>query len=147
MPNSGMPPSATLDTRAYAIMYTLALRERTGVAIYAIIQAGGKQYRVSPGDLIDVERLPAEPGTEIELRDVLLVARDGKVILGNPSLDGARVRAEVQKVFRGPKIIVFKYKPKKRYRRKSGHRQWYTRLLIKDILLGEAPPSREPPQT
>lgn len=117
------------------------------MAIYAIIQSGGKQYRVSPGDLIDVERLPAEPGAQVELTDVLLVGKDDEVLLGNPSLNGARVLAEVREVFRGPKIIVFKYKPKKRYRRKSGHRQWYTRLLIKDILLGKAQPPQESSQT
>ncbi|GBD11102.1 50S ribosomal protein L21 [bacterium HR23] len=116
------------------------------MALYAIIRAGGKQYKVSPGDTIDVERLDAQPGSEIDLTDVLLVERDGQVLIGQPSLDGARVRAEVREVFRGPKIIVFKYKPKKRYRRKSGHRQWYTRLLIKDILVGEVSPSDAPPQ-
>ncbi|MCS7206954.1 MAG: 50S ribosomal protein L21 [Dehalococcoidia bacterium] len=112
------------------------------MALYAIIQAGGKQYRVRPGDIIDVERLEAEPGTEVDLDLVLLVEQDGQVLIGQPSLNGARVRAVVRDIFRGPKLIVFKYKPKKRYRRKSGHRQWYTRLLIKDILVGQTPPSQ-----
>jgi large subunit ribosomal protein L21 len=116
------------------------------VALYAIIQAGSKQYRVCPGDIVDVEKMDAQPGEEIDLTDVLMVVRDGQVVVGTPLVPGARVRAQVQKVFRGPKLIVFKYRPKKRYRRKSGHRQWYTRLLIRDILLGQTAPAEPPTQ-
>lgn len=102
--------------------------------IYAIVQTGGKQYKVSPGETIDVERLPAEEGSTIELDKVLLVADGEKVTVGTPTVEGAKVIAEVLGEGKGKKIIVFKYKPKVHYRRKRGHRQIYTRLAIKEIL-------------
>ncbi len=102
--------------------------------IYAIVQTGGKQYKVSPGDTIDVERLPVEEGSTIELDRVLLVADGDKVTAGTPTVEGAKVIAQVLGEGKGEKVIVFKYKPKVRYRRKSGHRQIYTRLAIKDII-------------
>ena len=102
--------------------------------MYAIIQTGGHQYRVTVGDQLDVEKLPVEPGTEIMLDQVLLVSDDNdQVVVGTPIVLGARVRATVVDQFRGEKIIVFKYKPKKRYRRKMGHRQDLTRLAIQEI--------------
>jgi large subunit ribosomal protein L21 len=102
--------------------------------VYAIIQTGGHQYRVAVGDQLDVEKLPVEPGTEIMLDQVLLVSDDNnQVLVGTPTVLGARVRATVVDQFRGEKIIVFKYKPKKRYRRKMGHRQDLTRLAIQEI--------------
>jgi large subunit ribosomal protein L21 len=104
--------------------------------VYAIIQTGGHQYRVAVGDQLDVEKLPVEPGTEIMLDQVLLVSDDNnQVVVGTPIVLGARVRATVVDQFRGEKIIVFKYKPKKRYRRKMGHRQDLTRLAIQEITL------------
>ena len=104
--------------------------------MYAIIQTGGHQYRVAVGDQLDVEKLPVEPGTEIMLDQVLLVSDDNnQVVVGTPIVLGARVRATVVDQFRGEKIIVFKYKPKKRYRRKMGHRQDLTRLAIQEITL------------
>jgi len=102
--------------------------------VYAVVQTGGKQYRVAVGDRIDVERLDAEPGTEITLDRVLLVEHDGDVKIGTPVVDGARVIANVDAQARGPKLIVFKMRPKKRYRRKTGHRQNITILTIKDIV-------------
>ena len=102
---------------------------------YAIVQTGGKQYRVQSGDIIDVERLEAAVGDRVELDDVRLVAQEAGVEIGTPQVDGARVLAQVEEQFRGPKIIVFKYKAKTRYRRKMGHRQQYTRLHIQEILL------------
>lgn len=102
--------------------------------IYAIVETGGKQYKVSPGQTIDVERLPAEEGSTIELERVLLVADGDRVTVGKPTIEGAKVVAEVIGEGKGEKVIVFKYKPKVHYRRKTGHRQIYTRLAIKEIL-------------
>lgn len=102
--------------------------------IYAIVETGGRQYKVSPGDTIDADRLPAEEGSTIELDRVLLVADGDKVSVGRPTVEGAKVIAEVLGESKGEKIIVFKYKPKVHYRRKIGHRQIYTRLAIKEIV-------------
>ena len=111
---------------------------------YAVVQTGGKQYRVSPGDVIDVEKLDGDVGARVDLGDVLLVDEDGSVSVGTPMVDGAKVTAEVADQFRGPKIIVYKYKAKTRYRRKNGHRQSYTRLRIRHILTGGADEPVEP---
>lgn len=102
--------------------------------MYAVVQTGGKQYRVAVGDRIDVERLDAEPGTEVTLDRVLMVEQDGDVKIGTPVVDGAKVIASVDAQKRGEKLIVFKMRPKKRYRRKTGHRQNLTQLTIKDIV-------------
>ena len=107
--------------------------------IYAVVRTGGKQYKVQPNQLLDVELLPAEVGAVIELSDVLLVADGDDVTVGEPQVAGARVLAEVIEHGRGPKLIVFKYKPKTRYRKKTGHRQAYTRLAIRQILTGVEP--------
>src|SRR5436305_12997310 len=108
--------------------------------MYAIVETGGKQYRVKPGDTIAVERLAGEPGDVLDLGRVLLVAGNGdaKTRVGTPGVDSAIVRAEVVAHGRGEKIIVFRYKSKVRYRRKTGHRQALTRLRITDILLDGA---------
>lgn len=111
--------------------------------IYAIVRSGGKQYRVEPEQLIDVDSLPAEVGSTVEMTDVLLIAGNGAVKIGQPVLEGARIIAEVVEQGRGPKIIVFKYKPKTRYRRRRGHRQGYTRLVVRQILTAESPPEAE----
>jgi len=105
-----------------------------GKEMYAVIETGGKQYKVSEGMVIEVEKLPVSVGEEVELDKVLMVVDDNGVRVGQPFLEGAKVKALVQAQIKGPKIIVFKYKPKKRYRRKKGHRQLYTRLLIKEII-------------
>ncbi len=111
--------------------------------IYAIVRSGGKQYRVEPEQLIDVDSLPAEVGSTVEMTDILLIAGNGDVKVGRPVLDGARVIAEVVEQGRGPKMIVFKYKAKTRYRRRRGHRQGYTRLVVRQILTAEGPPEAE----
>ncbi len=111
--------------------------------IYAIVRTGGKQYRVEPEQLIDVDSLPAEVGSTVEMTDILLIAGNGDVKVGRPVLDGARVIAEVVEQGRGPKMIVFKYKAKTRYRRRRGHRQGYTRLVVRQILTAEGPPEAE----
>ena len=104
--------------------------------MYAIVETGGKQYRVKPGDTVAVERLTGEPGESLDLGRVLLVAGNGdQARIGAPGVEGAIVRAEVVEHIRGEKIIVFRYKSKVRYRRKTGHRQSLTRLRITDILL------------
>jgi large subunit ribosomal protein L21 len=102
--------------------------------IYAIVKSGGRQYKVSPGQTIEVDRLPVEAGGRVELDKVLLIAEGDKVTLGMPNIEGAKVMASVVGEVRGDKIIVFKYKPKVRYRRKTGHRQSYTRLAIEKIV-------------
>lgn len=103
---------------------------------YAIIKTGGKQYRVKQGDVLDVEKLSLEIGSIAEFDQVLAVSENGQVNFGSPILAGAKVTAEVQSHYKDRKVIVFKYKPKTRYRRKLGHRQNYTRLLIKGIQSG-----------
>jgi large subunit ribosomal protein L21 len=104
-----------------------------GKTVYAIIRTGGHQYRVAPGDTIEVERLEAEPGSQVELGEVLMVSNDDGVQVGTPLVDGARVIATVLRQGKGKKLIVFKFKSKKRYRRKTGHRQNLTMLAIKEI--------------
>lgn len=103
---------------------------------FAVIQTGGKQHRVEPGNVIDVEKLPVEEGQTVELTDVLLVSDGNGLRHGRPLVDGAKVVGRVVKQMRGPKIIVFKYKAKTRYRKKTGHRQSLTRIAIEDIVSG-----------
>ena len=106
--------------------------------MYAVVRTGSKQYRVRVGDVIEVEKLPVEPGQAVTLEEVLLVERDGTVAVGQPVVPGARVVARVLDQVKGPKLIVFKMKPKTRYRRKTGHRQRYTRLQVEAIQVGAA---------
>ena len=103
---------------------------------YAIIKTGGKQYRVKQGDVLDVEKLALDVGSIAEFEEVLAVSENGQVNFGSPTLSGAKVTAEVQSHYKDRKVIVFKYKSKTRYRRKQGHRQNYTRLLIQGIQSG-----------
>lgn len=111
-------------------------------AIYAIVETGGKQYKVSPGQTIEVDRLVVE-GDSIELDRVYLVADGDKVTLGRPTIDGAMVIADVVGEGKKDKVIVFKFKPKVRYRRKKGHCQPYTRLAIKEIVVGKSKSKRK----
>lgn len=110
--------------------------------IYAVIRSGGKQYRVEPDQVIEVDSLPAQVGSTVEITDVLMVEDNGDVLLGRPLLDGARVITEVVGHGRADKVAVFKYKAKTRYHRKLGHRQPYTRLAIRRILVGEEEPTK-----
>ena len=103
------------------------------MSTYAIVRTGGKQYRVRPGDTIRVESLPQADGAVVELEDVLMVSQDGEVTMGTPTVQGAKVTAEVAGSGRGKKVVVFKYKAKTRYRRKNGHRQSYTELRVTGI--------------
>lgn len=101
--------------------------------MYAIIETGGKQYRVSPGQRIRVEKIDAEVGSTVELDRVLAVRSDDGLEVGTPHVEGARAVARVVDQIRDDKVIVFKYKPKVNYRVKRGHRQAYTELLIEAI--------------
>ena len=114
-----------------------------GKKIYAIIETGGKQYKVTPGQTIDVERLSVGEDNTVELDKVLLIADGDKVAVGTPTIDGAKVIATSWGEGKGKKIIVFKYKPKVRYRKKTGHRQLYTRLSV-DKIVGPEAMSGEP---
>ncbi len=103
--------------------------------MYAIVETDGRQYKVAPGDTIQVERLPIPLGDKVELDRVLLVVDDEDLRIGRPVVDGAKVVATVSGEGKGKKVLVFKYKPHNRYRRKMGHRQPYTQLTIENILL------------
>ena len=103
--------------------------------MFAVVRTGGKQYRVAVGDELLVERLGTEPGESIQLGDVLMVANGEDVRIGAPVLDDASVRATVLSHGRGEKIRIFKFKAKKRYRKRAGHRQDYTRVKIDEIVV------------
>ena len=107
------------------------------MADYAIVQTGGKQYKVQTGETFRVESVPGDEGDEVTLDQVLALSQDGALTLGAPTVSGARVTAEVVGKGRGKKLIVFKYKSKTRYRRKNGHRQSYTELKVTGISIGE----------
>ena len=101
--------------------------------MYAVLTTGGKQYRVQEGDVLFVEKLNAEVDSTVELTEVLAVAKDGEIKVGAPVVEGAKVVAKVLAQGKAKKITVFKYKPKKDYRKKTGHRQPYTKLVIEKI--------------
>jgi len=102
--------------------------------MYAIIETGGKQYRVQEGDVVFVEKLDAEEGDKVDLTKVLLISKDDGMVVGRPYVDGAKVEATVLEQGKSKKIIVFKYRPKKNYKKKQGHRQPYTKLKIEKIV-------------
>ncbi|KOA21272.1 50S ribosomal protein L21 [Clostridium homopropionicum DSM 5847] len=101
--------------------------------MYAIIQTGGKQYKVQEGDVVFVEKLNAEVDSNVELTEVMAVNKNGELLIGAPVVEGAKVVAKVLKQGKAKKVIVFKYKPKKDSRKKNGHRQPYTKLQIEKI--------------
>ena len=102
--------------------------------MFAIIKTGGKQYRVTQGETLRVEKLPVEAGATVEFGEVLLVAGEGAALkIGQPTVAGAKVVAKVVAQERGPKITIFKFRRRKNYRRKSGHRQAYTAVRIEAI--------------
>lgn len=100
---------------------------------YAVIESGGKQYVAREGETVDVDRMSVEVGKKITIDQVLLTSQDGDIHVGSPLVKNAKVAAEVVDQIKGPKILVFKFKPKVRYRRRRGHRQQYTRLRIDSI--------------
>ena len=101
--------------------------------MYAIIQTGGKQYRVSEGDVVSIEKLTAAEGEEVVFDQVLTVVSDSDIKIGKPVVDGAKVTAKVVEHGKGKKILVFKYKAKSNYRKRQGHRQPYTKVEISKI--------------
>lgn len=102
--------------------------------MYAIVETQGAQFRVSKDTEVDVPRLDKAPGEKITIQNVLLIADEGEILIGKPYIEGAKVEASVVSHFKGKKIVVFKYKSKKNYRRKRGNRQEYTKLLIGNII-------------
>ena len=102
--------------------------------MFAVIKTGGKQYLVSPGNKIKIEKLDVEEGKDVVFDQVLLLSKDKDIKIGAPLVKGAKVKAKVLKQDKAKKIIVFKYKPKKRYQKKKGHRQPYTEVEILKIL-------------
>jgi large subunit ribosomal protein L21 len=101
--------------------------------MYAIIKTGGKQYRVAEGDVITVEKLIAGEGDVVTFDEVLTVVKDDEVVIGKPLVDGAKVTAKVEAQGKDKKILVFKYKAKSNYRRRQGHRQPFTKVVIEKI--------------
>ena len=144
-PNAGIAPDTSAAPEADEVLTTTAEAPRRSKAHpvkpstlqplppYAIIETGGKQYRVSVGDVVSVEKLPVEAGSTITFDRVLLVNGDGETRVGTPTVVGASVAATVEETYRGEKLIIFKMKAKKGYRRKTGHRQSLTRLAITAI--------------
>jgi large subunit ribosomal protein L21 len=102
--------------------------------MYAVITTGGKQYKVAPGDVVRVESLDAKKGDTVELKDVYMIADGDKVSVGKPRLESAKVTAEVLGEGRGEKLLIFKHKKRKGYRRTNGHRQNYTAIKVKEII-------------
>ena len=102
--------------------------------MYAVIESGGKQYRVQPGQMVVLEKLVGETGEAVEFDKVLLVADDNQVAVGRPLVEGARVTAEIVEHGRGDKVIIFKFKRRKNSRLKKGHRQDFTRVKINDVV-------------
>jgi large subunit ribosomal protein L21 len=102
---------------------------------YAIVENGGKQYRAVEGSTIEVDLMPTEVGEQFDLEKVLLFVDGDEVKVGAPELEGAKVKTTVVSHIKGPKIVIFKYRPKKRIRVKTGHRQKYTRLMVNSIEL------------
>lgn len=102
---------------------------------YAIVESGGKQYKAVPGSTLEVDKLPVQEGEKYTFDQVLLVVDDGEVKVGTPTVKGAKVEASVVEHFKGDKILVFKYIPRERYRRRRGHRQQYTRLQVEKIVV------------
>lgn len=110
--------------------------------MYAVIRTGGKQYRVAPDDIIEIEKLAGEAGEIIQFSQVLMLGGDGPAQIGAPTVSGASVAAQVIEQKRADKIIVFKKKRRKNYRRKKGHRQHLTAVRITEILTGGKTPSK-----
>ena len=102
--------------------------------MFAVLKTGGKQYKVSPGETIRVEKLPGEPGDMVELKEILLVAKEDDLQVGTPLVEGAVVKARILEQGRSRKVVVFKKKRRKNYKKKQGHRQYFTVLKIEEIV-------------
>jgi large subunit ribosomal protein L21 len=115
--------------------------------MFAVIKTGGKQFRVQVGDILDVEKLELEEGHKVTFENVLLVEDNKNTLIGTPVVDKAQVIGEVVENFKDKKVLVFKKKRRKQYRKTSGHRQLLTRVKIEKIVLGAEPPKKKPPAT
>ena len=102
--------------------------------MYALVNDRGKQYKMIPGETVEIDRIEIESGTELTFENILILRTDDGVKAGSPYIEGATVVAELVEDFRGPKIYIGKFKRRKKYRRRTGHRQPYTRIMIKEIL-------------
>ena len=103
--------------------------------MYAVVKTGGKEYRVSKGDLIRIEKLDGKAGDQVELKDILMVSKEGEVLVGTPLLANVVIKGEIVQEGKGKKVLTYKMKRRKNYRRFKGHRQTYTYLRVNDILL------------
>ncbi len=103
--------------------------------MYAVVKTGGKEYRISQGDVIRVEKIEGEVGDQVTLKDILMVSQEGQVRLGNPLVTDAVITGEIVQQVRGKKVLIYKMKRRKNYRRTKGHRQTYTYIRVNDISL------------
>ncbi len=110
---------------------------------YAIVERGGKQYKAVEGEMIDIDLMQIEIGEKFDIDSVLLISNGGKVSVGTPTLKGAKVKVTVVDQIKAKKVIVFKYRPRQRYRVKKGHRQRYTRLMVDKIVAKSAAKKKE----
>lgn len=124
-----LKPNIILGSFASLVFLSLSMS-------YAIIRTGGKQYRVEPGKSLRIPSLPGDVGTHVEFNEVLLGSDGSSVRTGVPTLTGAKVTADITKQGRGDKIVVFKFRRRKNYARKQGHRQGFTEIKVRDITLG-----------
>jgi large subunit ribosomal protein L21 len=124
--STNFPRVVVQDWRAVA-------KVKIGDTMYAIIRTGNRQYRAEVGATIDVERLPQAVDETVTISDILLIGNGDSTVIGQPTVNGAAVRATVVSQYRAPKVIVFKYRQRTKFRRKRGHRQYYTRLRIDEI--------------
>ena len=104
--------------------------------MYAVVKAGGREYRISKGDVIRVEKMEGKVGDPVTMKDILMVSREGQVHVGNPLLANAVVTGEIIQQVKGKKVLTYKMKRRKNYRRTKGHRQTYTYIKVSDITLG-----------
>ena len=105
--------------------------------MYAVVKTGGKEYRISQGDLIRVEKMEGKVGDQVTMKDILMVSHEGQVQVGNPLLANAVITGEIVQQVKGKKVLIYKMKRRKNYRRTKGHRQTYTYIRVNDISLGE----------
>jgi large subunit ribosomal protein L21 len=122
-----------MDVVLFRHLHKASLRHEEVMKMYAIIETGGKQYKVQEGDVLYIEKLNAAEGEVVSFDRVFLVSKEDGLVVGAPLVAGASVSAKVEKHGKGAKVIVYKYKPKKNYHKKQGHRQPYTRVVVEKI--------------
>jgi large subunit ribosomal protein L21 len=133
----------------HRLFLTIITKKNKGREMFAVIKTGGKQYRVAQGDVLEIEKLNIEAGKSVTFDEVLLVENNGETMIGTPYVDKAKVKAVVLESFKDEKIIVFKKKRRKQYKKKTGHRQLLTRIKIEEIMAGgkvvsKAKPTEKP---